>query len=355
MSPRRRKPENAHLPKYMYRHPKRPGYRVMNPITGKYTYYPDAKYTEATVRLVAAQMAKLAESGEPDQLGVLIPKYLEYLKDTNNRPSTLKVKASILNWYANRWGQFRASQVSRGVLQGHWQDIGYHGWAKHRQIWRAFLNWCRASGYVDTNEADLTLPPPNTNREKLRHTAEGIEQIRANADEWLRIAIDLAIYSLQDRSTLLSAKLDDVRKTPSGYEWDLTRSKVGRSMTVRVAKGTKLHDALRAALAHSVTGKYLIRRKPTRRKRGEREEWSQVLPNFLTQSFAKAREGVYDLPSKQQPGFHSLRAWGAHLYSEAGVPDEQTQALMAHASVKMTERYQDGHGKVKREVVEAVL
>lgn len=362
MPPRRRKPENEGLPKYLYRHAKKPGYRLWNPLAGEFTYLPDAKYTKRQAVGEAESMLAQVKSGRADTLAVVIPKYLKYLKKGNNKPGTLAVKRSILMWYARHLGKFRVSAITRTVLQEHWETIGNHGWQKHRSIWRSFLQWCDVHNYVSGNEAEHTLPPPKLERATERHTGAGIAKIRAKSDPWLQVAIDVAVFSLQDRSTLCKAKRSDVTKTDKGLRWDVVRPKTDAALTIHAPRGSKLHNALDAALNLPVTGSYLIRRSPKRRVKitpdSELTEWSQILPDFLGKAFAAARkasDAYPDFTAEQMPGFHQLRAWGSHLYRQAGYPIEYVQALMAHESKEMTADYQDGHGVIERETVEAGL
>lgn len=360
MAPRKRKTDNQGLPRYLYNHSKRPGWRLLNPMTGKETYLPHREYTEAQARRLAEKIAEQVSTGRVDSVAVLVPRYLDYLKLGNNSPSTLAVKKTILNAYVKKIGKFPVSAVSRGALQDHWETIGPHGWQKHRVLWKGFLDWCGSKGYVQRNEAEFTLPPPKLGRITKRHTPEGVALIYAKADPWLRRAMDLAIYSLQDRGTLCAAKRESVRDVPTGFAWDSTRLKTDSPLTIMVPKGTKLYAALREAKGAQIAGNYLVRRDNKRRVVSEaRTEWSQVLPDQLSKAFAKAREAAKPYPNystSEQPGFHQLRAYGSWLYKQAGFSTEHVQALMAHESVEMTEAYQDGHGdKVKRELVEAGL
>lgn len=353
---RRRKAENQGLPKYLTRHDSRPGYRLQDPIEGTRRYLSDAKYSRADAEREARLVAEKVDAGSAMSLSVLIPRYISYLDQTSNRDTTLKVKRTILHFYRRAWGKYPVTSVTRTLLLEHWETIGEHGWQKHRSIWSKFYEWCIARNYCESNEAQKAGPPPKVERVTQRHTAEGIALIRAKAEPWLQIAIDLAIYSLQDRSTLLAARRSDVTETDEGLVWACTRTKNTKHLEISAPKGTELYKALRRALTHEVAGTYLVRRSVGRRVRSaERSEWSQVLPNYLTQQFAAARVGAYDLPVPQQPGFHQLRAWGAYLYQQAGYPRAYVQALMAHEKAKMTEHYQKGHGEVERVSVEAGL
>ena len=317
-------------------------------------YMAECKYTRDQAYEAALRLTAAAEPGHQDSVARLMPEYLNYLEQGTNAASTLEIKRITIANYVSLLGKFQVRDIKRQHLAKHWEQIGPHAWDKHRTLWIGFLKWCISKGYAEVNEAEATLRPQNLERRRQRHNPEGIAAIREAADDWLEIVIDLAIYSLQDRSTLLSAKRDDVIEDGSGYRWRCVRSKTESALEIHAPKGSKLYGALKRALAYEVTGSYLVRRPPLRRvPTNERNEWSQVLPDQLTKEFARARtrSGAYaEMEANVQPPFHGLRAYGSWLYEQAGIPTESVQALMAHKTVAMTQHYQDGHDATIRYV-----
>ena len=93
---------------------------------------------------------------------------------------------------------------------------------------------------------------------------------------------------------------------------------------------------------------------PKARKRSQLDaklHWNAVTADYLTQSFAQARDDspppYDDMPAGERPNFHEIheiRELGAWLYEQQGFEQEYIQGLMGHADVKMTEHYQAGHG-----------
>lgn len=348
MPPRKRNPANVGLEPNLYVHP-RGGFRYRDPRTKRWEYW-NVERGEAQRR--ARERNQLLPSKRRDAIDRVIADYLEYLKsESGNRESTLEIKEDILNWYARTFRGFSLRSMTRGVLLEHWQKIGPHGWQKHRNIWIALYAWAISAGLTEVNEAEMALKPTSKalKRKRERHTEEGVTAIYEAADHWLKIAIDLAVASLQDRSTLCSAKRTDVTWDREGVgRWTLTRSKTGANLAIRIRPETKLEKAVRHALAHTVAGTFLVRRPPERKNR-RLEEFTQVTPDYLTKAFARVRDacGAYDeLEPELRPAFHDLRAYGAWLYGQAGYPVQYVQALMAHGSEAMTRAYQEGHDQV---------
>lgn len=362
MPPRRRSPASAGLERNLYPHP-RGGFRYRDVRAGKWEYW-NVEREEAQRR--ARERNALLPSKRRDAIDRVIADYLEYLKaESGNAPSTLEVKEDILNWYARAFRGFSIRSMTRAVLLKHWRKIGAHGWQKHRNIWIDLYRWAISSGLVEVNEAELALAPTTKalKRRRERHTPEGYDAIYEAADDWLKIAMDLAVVSLQDRSTLCRAKRTDVtftRDSNGGVlgRWTLTRSKTGANLAIRIRPKTQLEKAVRRALAFPVAGSFLIRRNPERKSR-QLEEFTQVTPDRLSKAFAAARDasGAYaELAPELRPAFRDLRAYGAWLYGQAGYPVQYVQALMAHGSEVTTRAYQEGHDQVVNYVdVEAEL
>lgn len=90
---------------------------------------------------------------------------------------------------------------------------------------------------------------------------------------------------------------------------------------------------------------FIISRKPKRCvKAKQREQFTQILPDYLSKQFAKARNrsGYFDKQNRENlPTFHEIRSLGAKLYEEQGVPKQIIQSLLGHSHVSMTNLYLD--------------
>lgn len=168
----------------------------------------------------------------------------------------------------------------------------------------------------------------------------------------MKRAIRLGLLSLQRRE-------DIVMWPKSAVDLEQNTIKVspgktqnyGKPVHLEIAMGPALREVVAECMRSPVVCPYLIHYSPKARKRSQLDaklHWNAVTPDYLTKSFAQARddsEAYKDMPAGERPTFHEIRALGAWLYEQQGFPQEYIQGLMGHADVKMTEHYQAGHGE----------
>lgn len=333
---RSRKEENSELAPGVYANNPRGNWRVKDQ-TGKWRYFPKGKYDEAESFANFVSNLKL----KPDLVATLIDQYLAELpKRTQNKSGTIYNKTKILERWKKNIGHHSVFDVDTEALQKIFDKMTPAAYQNHRKVWVQFGKWLVAKGFWPANHVEGTLAI-SAPRQKHRHTDEGYQAIYDAAPEWLQIAMELAVSSLQDRGVLCELTSDSIR---SG-RIRLTRAKTGAHLAIEYAAGSRLDQAVKAAQASFVAGDTLIRRIPQRRRPGP--GWSVVNPTYLSQTFAKVRDksGAYDeIPKELRPDFRSLRSYGAHLYREAGYSESYVQALMAHSDAKMTAYYaEDGY------------
>lgn len=331
---RRRKEENRDLVPGLYRHEPSNTWRVKDQ-KGKFKYFGDKRYEEAVKFAQHVHSLKT----ETDNLSVLIEQYLvELPKRTNNKPSTIQAKTWRLNKWVENIGHLSILDIDHIVLQQIFDTMTPSAYQNHRKDWVKFGEWVVAvPGLWDKNYAEMTLAIQVT-REKERHTNEGYQKIYDEAEEWLQIAMELAVSSLQDLSVLCALTNDDIQNG----RLLLTREKTGANLGIEIATGSRLYKAIKRSKIQFTAGDTLIRRKPKRRRPGK--DWSRVNPQTLSKAFKDARDssGAYDhIDPSKRPDWRALRSYGAHLYREAGYPDQYIQALLAHKDVKMTDYYTD--------------
>ena len=124
----------------------------------------------------------------------------------------------------------------------------------------------------------------------------------------------------------------------------------GKPVHLEIVMGQALREVVLECMRSPVACPHLIHYSPKARKRSRLDaklHWNAVTPDYLTKSFAQARDdskAYEELPAGERPTFHEIRALGAWLYEQQGFAQEYIQGLMGHADVKMTEHYQAGHG-----------
>lgn len=343
---RRRALGNEKLEPGVYRHPKG-GYRVKK-TDGKFQYFGQSRYDDA----VALARSVAAKKGSPDEIDTLIEQYIAELPiRTKNKQSTIDAKAYCLRMYARRWQGKSIRNVQHTTLQKVWDTMTDAAYQNHRKHWRQFGKWIVSKGWWELNRVDKTLWR-GTERQKERHTPEGYAAIYEKADDWLRDAMDLAIYSLQDQTVLCDLLKSDAKDD----RLVLTRYKTGANIALLMPEGTKLRTTVDRAIDRWTAGDTILRRVPSRRRPGK--DWSAILPGYLSHQFTKVRNesGAYDhLPPALRPDYRALRSYGGWLYREAGYSDEYVRQLYQHRSLNLTQYYTESGYKPRYADAEAGL
>ena len=342
MTPRQRKAGNAQLPPNLYRRDRGNGFRYRDPVTARWSYIPGPE----RAAIAEAKRRNVGQTADrTDTVGWLLEQYRATRLEGS--ASTLAEADRIIARYARAWAARPIRVITRQVLTRLWETEldGPHAHQKHRAFWAGFMAWCVARGDLDVNEAGMTLPPRLPERARQRHTDEGYAAIYEAAPDWLQIAMELAVSSLQRRGDLVRLTRDDVR---DGVMF-VRQSKTGARLGIRIPPQSRLGAAVRRAMLAPVFGSTLIRRKPERRK----ARTNEVTATYLSHAFAEVRDdaGVYaELAPEQRPSLHDLRAYGVWTYERAGFSREYVQALAGHSTVRMTAHYAEGHEEVWSDV-----
>ena len=222
----------------------------------------------------------------------------------------------------------------------------------YRQLLRQIFARAVAEGLRDDNPAEGTLERVViVQRQRLPYSA--FQTIRDAADPWYRNALDLALQTLQRREDLTRMRFDDIQEEDGGRRVLLVKQlKTEHHGTgnIRIGIGPQLQAVIESC-RDDVLSPFLVHRRPQRRGKNHmnrRDHWTQVLPELLTREFARLRDDLNlfpDLGEGAKPTFHEIRALGADLYRDAGVPEASIQRLLGHSSEKMTRVYLDRHGE----------
>lgn len=333
MTPRGRRPEDAHLPPNLYRRRRGRAFNYRDPTTGTWSYIAGPE----RAAIAEARRRNAGHRGESvSSVGYLLEQWRE--KHVQGAASTLVETDRIVGRYVRAWGAHPIRTITRQALTKAWDTLQPHAAQKHRQLWVNFMRWCVARGELDVNEAELTLPPRIPERARQRHTDEGYQAIYDAAPEWLQIAMELAVASLQRRDDLVRMSREDVR---DGVLY-VRQAKTGVRLGIRFASHSRLGIAVRRALTAPVFGSTLVRRLPERRK----ARTNGVTGGYLSKAFAAVRDqvGAYaELQPEKRPSWHDLRAYGVWSYERADFAREYVQALAGHSTARMTAHYAEGH------------
>lgn len=317
----------------------------------------------------SGQLVKnIVERGRPLKNPVLVAtldEFLEYCKHEENLSDNYLRNGAI---YTNQWRDafpaefiksfdaFKVATYIRNIESRHAQRNHYI-WFKKYFLWAASIKGYETSRPMSEMKAP-TVPPPV----RKRHTWEERQKIYSNAEPWLKVAMNAALYTLQRRSDLTSlaiGKQIDMKKRTITVLQQKTRN-YAQPVYIEITMGDELYETIKQSQALPVFSRRLIKRRPKRFKKGEKAKASTyyVTPEMLTREYTKARDDAdayANLTPPERPTLHSERALGIWLYWKAGYSEEYIMALAGHATERMFQHYKDGHEKPEPVKVNAGL
>lgn len=268
---------------------------------------------------------------------------------------TVDIKLNKLDEYMTLWSKTRVQEMRTFDLANLIRSKTAHAQQKHVPLLRDLFRYAVTAGYRDTNPANELKAQQPEERIRQRHTFDGFMKIREIAPDWLKRAMDIALYSLQRRGDLVEIQITkDINQSDRTIR--VLQRKTRRYKTpvfIDIAMGDPLWNSVRDAIASPIHCPYLIHCRPLRMDKRDIAAKSHpfaVLPDYLSKQFSKWRDesGVYNhLEKHERPSFHDIRALGIMLYYKAGHPKEYIMALAGHATEEMTDHYIDGHEQRK--------
>src|SRR5690554_1009968 len=353
MAPRRRLPKNKGLEPNLY--PNTKGgtiyFRYRHPITKE--WFPmgsDRTAAQAAARQLNARLMQGQDLvgivlGTANQtMAALIKRFREeHLPEKKLAASTQKIFEYRLNRIEKDLGPDLLEtfdvQKTADYLDENFQRDAY---VKHRSVLIELFRFAIMKGlYKGDNPAEITYAKSDYGKERQRLTIQGYQAIynHENCPDWLRNAMELSLITLQGRNEICNAKFTDV----SDGIWRVVRQKTQEHdwAYLEIEVTPAIEAIIQRARRSDVISPYIIHRRPERIvKSREKSHWSQILPNFLSQTFREVRDATTHfkkMKPRERPTFHEIRALGAWLYEKQGFDRAgYVQQLMAHAAAKMT-------------------
>ena len=357
MAPRRRRRVNQGLEPNLYASSRRGQtyYTYRRPTDGRrFGLGRDKRKANAVARQANAQLM-----GDQDLLGEILGKnditlsemidhYRgEILTEKDLAAQTRRNTEYRLARFQQDLGERIVSQLDVGQLAAYLDQFERDSYVKHRGQMIDLFRYAKRKGYFpDTrdNPAELTYAKTDYGKDRRRMTLDQYRAIHEQAPHWMRIAMELAIVTLQGRYEVCHMRYDDiqdgqlyvVREKTKKNEWGY----------LRIPISPALEDIIRRS-RDEVISPFIVHRAPARRKRAaNKQHWTQLTLNDFSAKFRAVRDTVPDIATmarNERPTFHEIRALGSWLYERAGYEREYVQALMAHGDEKMTAHYQAGH------------
>ena len=219
---------------------------------------------------------------------------------------------------------------------------------EHRGDLKRIFQWAMTKGLMESNPANETLAQGVTDKKRRPLSKHWYDLIYQEADEWLQVAMDLALITLQREGDLVKMKYSDIR---DGYLYIIQSKTRKHGLAARLKM--KIGHGLQEVINRSYTippddCPYIIHRVPIKNFRSaEKDHWAQVRGDYLSKLFTKVRDTIPEiasLPSEERPSFHEIRSLGGHLYEQQPNVDRNfVQRLMGHTHEKMTAHYVERH------------
>ncbi|MDX1538866.1 tyrosine-type recombinase/integrase [Arsukibacterium sp.] len=353
MNARKRKERNRNLERNLYA--QGGYYKYKHPQTGKFHGMgSDMKAANVAARKLNAMLMDgsdlvhrvIAEGAT--QFGQLLQRYRdEFVPTKKLKPSTLAITEYRLNRLELDLSKMLVCDMSVKFVADY-LDKGFknNAYIKMRGQLVDIFRYGLTKGIAEDNPAESTLAKAADTKQRQALPLELYKQIYAGAPEWLQIAMDFALITLQRRGDICESKHENVK----GDYLELIQRKTekhGHRAFLRIKVSQSLQEILQRSRRSGIASPYIIHRRPERLYASKaKTHWSQVLPETLSKEFAYYRDlvpAIAALPAEQRPTFHEIRALGGHLYLQAGFAEEYVQTLMGHSTAKMTAHYTDRH------------
>ncbi len=316
-----RKQEYKDLPKNLYYDGYR--FRYRNPQTGERTWFPVETRKHEAVEAAIHLNAKLCPPVDLIAKVMGTPDFTEAADEWISRQSgkaanTVKQYRSIHGKLVQEFRGPITAITLRGIadfIESQKPSMQHFYRLALVEIYRIAV----ARGWVEDNLPERTEKPRKPKRERPRLTLAQFNAIRDKAPEWLVIAMDLALYSLQRQGDILRLTYDDVQ---DGYI-HLIQQKTGAA--IRIEVGPKLAEVISRSKRSNVHSKFIVH------KRNKANPMKTSVSAFQLQSEWRKLQ-----TEKPYPTFHEIRSLGITMYRDKGI---DPQGLAGHSTEGMTDSY----------------
>ncbi|HED2461170.1 TPA: phage integrase Arm DNA-binding domain-containing protein [Klebsiella quasipneumoniae subsp. quasipneumoniae] len=272
----------------------------------------------------------------------------ERLKHNELRPNSFRQKAKPIRLFREHCGMQYLKDITALDISEITDAVKAEGHNRMAQVVRMVLidvfKEAQYAGHVPPgyNPAQATKQPRNKiSRQRL--SLEEWKAIYTSAEQqqpYLQCGMLLAIVTGQRLGDICNMKFSDVWDDMLHIEQEKTGTRLAIPLSLRnEALNITLSDVI-SKCRDAVVSKYLVhfRHSTSQASRGD-----QVSAKTLTSTFKKARDkSGLTWEEGTAPTFHEQRSLSERLYREQGI---DTQKLLGHKTMKMTDRYNDDRGK----------
>lgn len=361
--PRPRRNRNKSLPPNLYWDNIRSFYRYRNPGTGKFTYFGKDRHKAVSA---AKKLNSMLMPGEDlvarvTSEGKILRHYINerfipiHLAERDIAESTLIGYKRQLKHINKELGSYPLHSLTIKRISDFLASIsGARQSNKYRSLISMILDYAKGEGYIESNPAAGTLKR-NVKKQRQRLKFEAFTAIHTLAGKkgltWLQNAMDIALLTLQRESDILRMKFSEIitefvddQETKILPVIQKKTEKYGESAYIKIKIKERFNAIIERCAQKEIPSPFLISRKPEKiYKSASKEHHTQILPKYLCEKFAEARDGTHlfeGMPAREKPTFHEIRSLGIKQYEDAG---NDAQQLAGHTTRQMTEYYKKGH------------
>lgn len=357
MAPRKRSPQNKNLPENLYiSGPNRSGYRYKHPQTGKMHGMGIDKIKAITaakklnaILIKPADLVKTVLHDNEESISACATRYRKERQSSEDMaPATIRLENYRLNAITKELGHYLANELTVKMCADWLDSFQGNAYTKHRGTLIKVFRFAVSKGLMNENLAEKTLTSPRSSEKKIRQVLSKpqYDLIYDKAPDWLKIAMTLALITLQRRGDIVRMKYSDLDEGILMVIQAKTE-KHGYRAFLRIKPGDALLDVIKESRSIRPLCPFIIHRLPKRRVPFQgQEHHAQITGEYLGKEFKKIRDSIQEIknmPSTQRPTFHEIRALGGAQYLEQGFSKEYVNLLMGHTSQKMTDEYTDQH------------
>lgn len=356
---RPRKSGNKDLPMNLYKDDN--SWRYRHPITGKF----HAMGTDRNKAFQAAKKLNEILINDQDLVSMVLgtnttisfkdfaEDYLLNKRRKDGRPlaeNTLSTYKIQLNRLYKSWGKKPIDSITLKMVNEYLDELTPSNSVSVRSVLCNIFDVAMSKGLCPDNPARITLKR-YVQKQRKRHTIEGLQVIRSHSPPWLKNAIDLAMLTTQRRSDIVNLRWTDIQdgylhiaqqKTTDDPLDDFETMEGAGYVRIKIDK--ELQNILDRCKSDNVISPFVIHQQPKRKtKNDKKEHWTQILPFYLSEEFLRVMnksKAYSDLKGRQKPTFHEIRALAIFLHKKEG---RSAQALAGHANQAMTQHYESGH------------
>ena len=295
--------------------------------------------------------------------------YIEkYIVDRRLKASTAQAVRQRRERIINQLGDIQVPVIDTQMLREAIAGCSPYEQSKMRTLTFSYFKFAKSSGIFPNslpNPVDDLFLDPIPPKRRRRMTLDQFQAIYSFAPDWLQRCMVLAFHLALRRVDLVQLRFDDIsgNRIISRVRKTDTDARSFESTSVSFPIHGDVRRVINEARVSSLRcGRcpFIIHRMPERKTKkasialsnGTMEHPAQVLPDYASKAFAKARiraagatSSFSGMEPQELPTLHETRALSSHLYERAGYDVSAVQDLMAHTDPDMTRHYQRGHAR----------